>query len=253
MLFGKRKITQKIKLCQRKIILQTSSYLTLQSMRLLKTGATRTHNMKKMILAAAIAFGMGMAACSTDDVTANQDESLIVSAAAARSASEGDTVTKKQCKGKLTSVATADLPAAIATYINTNYAGATVKFAGKDDQGKFVVGIDVNGTPVGILFNADGTFSKLLERYGKKAKLTEVAAADLPASVTSYISSNYAGYTVKKAGKDGDGVLFVSITNGTNRKVVQFDATGKFVKELEAPKKGHGWGDANGNKPKGGR
>jgi hypothetical protein len=138
----------------------------------------------------------------------------------------------------LTSIEIASLPAAITTYINTNYAGSTIKFAGKDEKGQIVVGVSLNSVETGLLFDANGVFVQALTHYGKKAKLTEVDIATLPASVGTYVTANYAGYTVKKAGKDADGNLLVGIKNDTGHKVLKFDSTGKFVEELAIPPHG---------------
>lgn len=64
----------------------------------------------------------------------------------------------------LTAVDVTSLPAAITTYITTNYAGSTIKEARKDVQGNFVVAITVNNTLKLLLFKADGTFVKEADR-----------------------------------------------------------------------------------------
>ena len=62
----------------------------------------------------------------------------------------------------LTAVDAATLPAAITTYISTNYAGATIKEALKDAQGNYVVAITVSSVVNVLAFKADGTFVKVL-------------------------------------------------------------------------------------------
>jgi hypothetical protein len=163
-----------------------------------------------------------------------------ISTIAARFSVESDSVTTHVCKGKLTEVAVADLPAAITTYISTTYPSSTIKYAAADQSGKIVVSIVLadGTTPKGLLFNADGTFKEELTHVAHKAKLTEVAVADLPATITSYITTTYAGAEIKKAGINADGQYFVGILFDSKVKVLLFNADGTFSKELEKSAKG---------------
>lgn len=196
--------------------------------------------MKKVLFLLTAISGLFLASCNQQDVNADNSDDVFASieASAARTAAVNDTVTKGKCKGKLTSVDIATLPATITTYINANYAGSTVKFAGKDEKGQYVVGVSLNSVETGLLFDANGAFVQALAHYGKKAKLTEVAVADLPASVGTYVTANYAGYTIKKAGKDTDGNLIVGLSDGTNHKALKFDSAGVFKEELQIPPHG---------------
>lgn len=192
--------------------------------------------MKKILFLMTALTGLFLSSCNQQDsVTPTDDAFTSLEASAARSAAVADTVTKQKCKGTITSIDPAALPAAITTYINTNYAGASIKFSGKDAQGQYLVGVSVNSVETGLLFDANGVFVKVLQHYGNKAKLTEVAITALPASVATYVTANYAGYTIKRAGKDTDGNLFVAIENGTTRKALLFDANGVFKQEKEVP------------------
>ena len=180
--------------------------------------------------------GIMFASCEKqNDLTASDDALETLEVSAARTAAVTDTVTKQKCRGKITTVDPAALPTAIVTYISTNYAGATIKFAGTDTQGQYVVGITLNSVETGLLFDANGVFVKALQHYARKAKLTAVEVTALPASITTYVTATYAGYTIKRAGTDADGNYYVAINDGTNSKVLLFDATGAFKQELEAP------------------
>jgi len=149
-----------------------------------------------------------------------------------------DSVTIGKCKGKLTEVATADLPVAVTDYINANYAGSEIKYAAKDQSGKIVVALTLtDGTAKGLLFNADGTFKEELAQHAHKAKLTKVEISTLPASVTSYITSNYANADIKLAATNDAGEYFVAITVDNSVKILLFNADGTFSKELEKPVK----------------
>ena len=196
--------------------------------------------MKKVLFLLTAVSGLFLASCNNQEVAPGSIDDVLASveASAARTAAVNDTVTKGKCKGKLTSVEIASLPATIITYINKNYAGSTVKFAGKDEKGQTVVGVSLSNVETGLLFDANGIFVQALTHYGKKAKLIEVDIATLPASVGTYVTANYAGYTVKKAGKDADGNLLVGLKNEANHKVLKFDSAGKFVEELAIPPHG---------------
>ncbi len=192
--------------------------------------------MKKLLFLMTALVGIMFSSCEKqNDLTASDDALETLEVSAARTAAVTDTVTKQKCRGKITTVDPAALPTAIVTYISTNYAGATIKFAGTDTQGQYVVGITLNSVETGLLFDANGVFVKALQHYARKAKLTAVEVTALPASITTYVTATYAGYTIKRAGTDADGNYYVAINDGTNRKVLLFDATGAFKQELEAP------------------
>ena len=196
--------------------------------------------MKKVLFLLTAVTGLFLASCNNQEVAPDSIDDVLASveASAARTAAVNDTVTKGKCKGKLTSVEIASLPATITTYVNKNYAGSTIKFAGKDEKGQIVVGVFLSNVETGLLFDANGIFVQALTHYGKKAKLMEVDIATLPASVGTYVTANYAGYTVKKAGKDADGNLLVGLKNDANHKVLKFNSAGKFLEELAIPPHG---------------
>jgi hypothetical protein len=194
--------------------------------------------MKKILFLLAIC-GIWLGGCQKE--TANPESTSdtgieTVVASVARMAVASDSVTVKNCKGRLKEINSTDLAAAVTSYISEQYAGASVKFAAQDDSGKVVVAIVLaDGTVKGLLFNADSTFSRELKQHTPKAKLTKIEAAALPATVTSYITTNFAGATVKEAATNADGSYFVAITIGDAVKVLVFNADGTFSKELEKP------------------
>ena len=67
-------------------------------------------------------------------------------------------------KAKLTTVEVSALPAAITTYITANYANAEIKQAGTNADGEYFVAILIDSKVKILLFNADATFSKELEK-----------------------------------------------------------------------------------------
>lgn len=202
--------------------------------------------MKKQLLLLLMAVvGLYMVACQSQDATPSSDGDLeAIQVSAARTAA--DSTTKTKCKGKLTPIDSTALPSKVISYISANYAGAQVKFAAKDSLGQYVVGVFVNKTHTGLLFDASGNFIQVIERYGNKAKLTDVDISTLSASVTSYVTKNYAGYTIKKAGTNADGNLFVGIANDTTRVVLIFDSAGNFVKVADIPPMNGGRGKGKG-------
>ena len=160
------------------------------------------------------------------------------------------------------SVAQADLPAAIGSYLNTNYAGNTFHkaYAIKNSSGTitgYAVVVYFNDKPVGLEFDASGAFLKVLEqrergdlhgsghhrggrfqhRDGKGRD--SVALTALPASVLSYFATNYGGDTLVKAYKTIDSG-YVVLSKNTNVFVTTFNVEGSFVKRdtLDVPRHG---------------
>ena len=137
----------------------------------------------------------------------------------------------KKCN--VTEVAVADLPVTITSYITTNYADATVDRAGTIENGNYVLKITkADATHAGLVFDADGVF--IAEKTGKKgSRGTKVAVADLPATVTAYITANYEGAVIKKAIANKEGKLLLIIQKADESFVgVGFEADGTFISEM---------------------
>ncbi|GAB3028442.1 PepSY-like domain-containing protein [Spirosoma pulveris] len=191
--------------------------------------------------------------------------------ASARTA--GVTSTSATKPANLTAVDIATLPTAITTYITATYAGATVKEAFKDNQGNYVVAITVSSSIKLLLFNASGTFVKAIDgkrghapgdsahhvrgdslrhmhgdsthhapgdtlhhpRPGKGVSLTTVAASSLPAAITAYINTNYAGATINKAAQESttsNYIVYIT-TADTKRVVLVFGSDGTFKRAVK--------------------
>ncbi len=160
----------------------------------------------------------------------------------------GDT-TGFHCRSNITKIAAADLPAAVTSAISASYTGATVDYAAKDDTGNFLVAITQNSARKTLLFNADGTFNKELALGHKqgghghsgfgRGSLSQVAITDLPATITSYIATTYAGSTINVAGKDATRgyIVMITLTDGT-RKALLFNTDGTFAQEVVRGLKG---------------
>ncbi|MGV3538265.1 MAG: PepSY-like domain-containing protein [Rufibacter sp.] len=186
---------------------------------------------------------LGFTSCEQEEVDpSTTDEAAAVTFAALAtnatsnsvSSDSTTTATKPGCVGKksrLTEIAVSELPAAVTTYITENYAGATVERAGQTKEGGFVVQIaQADGTKVALVFDANGTFVSI-DTHHKRG--TEVAVADLPATITDYINTTYSGATIMKAMKDATGAYVVVIKKVDETLVgVAFTAEGAFKSEL---------------------
>ncbi|MEY2869165.1 MAG: hypothetical protein RIR01_1645, partial [Bacteroidota bacterium] len=101
----------------------------------------------------------------------------------------------------ITPVAISDLQAAIVTYINTNYAGATINSAHTESDGSFDVLITTtDNVKIKLNFSSTGEFVSALElkangnhRHQHSERHTRIAVADLASSITTYITDNYPG------------------------------------------------------------
>ena len=206
--------------------------------------------MKKSLLIALTVIVAGLYGCNQSQQTVTPDtDSSISATSTARLASDSSGFF---CKKKITKIAVTDLPATVSGYISTNYARATVDYAAKDDTGNFLVAITQNGETKALLFNADGTFNEELAMKGgpdrkggshgkgggKKGTLEQIAVADLPSAITSYISTNYAGAEIKTAAKDSTRGYLVMIVVSDQSKTLLFNTDGTFNKEVSKPLRG---------------
>ncbi|WP_461089206.1 PepSY-like domain-containing protein [Spirosoma gilvum] len=172
----------------------------------------------------------------------------------------------------VTAVDVASLPAAITTYITTNYAGATIKEALKDSKGNYAVAIVQNSTLKLLVFTADGAFVKEADglkrghrdsthhapgdsaHHPKGDSLhhpkptpgdsahhprpggpgsTTVDVSSLPGAITTYINTNYAGATIEKAAQDKNSDYLVAIlTSDKKRVLLLFGSDGTFKRAI---------------------
>ena len=157
------------------------------------------------------------------------------------------------------SVDAASLPADIITYLESNYGGYTFykAFAITSSAGTtagYAVVIYYNDKPVGILFDSNGAFVKVLEQrekgdlhgrgwhhgglFGDRGDHQQdtIALADLPAAILTYMADNYPGDTLTKAFMNRDSsYLLLSVNNGVFATL--FDTGGNFVKRIQVPAK----------------
>jgi hypothetical protein len=70
-------------------------------------------------------------------------------------------------------------------------------------------------------------------RRHSRLEITQIDIATLPASISTYVSANYPGSTIDKAGTDSLGNYYVRINNADGTHIgLEFDAAGNFVKVL---------------------
>ena len=153
------------------------------------------------------------------------------------------------------SVASSALPDSILNYLTSNYSGYKFNraFEIKDSTGTiggYVVIINFNGKPVGILFDATGHFQRVLEqrergdidgdgwhqggrfddRDGKHRDT--IAISSLPTAVSSYLTTTYPSDTLLHAYRNRDGsILVISRDDGLFANV--FTSAGVFVKRID--------------------
>ncbi|RRB01190.1 PepSY-like domain-containing protein [Larkinella rosea] len=208
--------------------------------------------MKKSLLIALTVLGACLYGCNQSQQSVDPaSDSSTLSISSARLASDSSGFF---CKKKVTKIAVTDLPAGVTSYISSHYAGATTDYAAKDDAGNFLVAITQNGEGKALLFNADGTFNEELALKGgpggkgggphgkggpgKKGSLEQIAVSDLPATITSYVSANYAGAEIKTAAKDSTRGYLVMIVVSNQSKTLLFNTDGSFNKEVTKPLRG---------------
>ncbi len=148
----------------------------------------------------------------------------------------GDFVSVSSCgnnhSNHETPIAVANLLTEITTYITTNYAGATITSAEKDWNGGFEVHITTAaGVRLELNFTAAGVFVVGSDSNNNhSAGSVSVIINDLIVNIKTYISTNYAGATIKEAHLESDGSYDVTIIAATGTKLkLTFTAAGVFV------------------------
>ncbi|MBC7847473.1 MAG: PepSY-like domain-containing protein [Flavobacterium sp.] len=131
-----------------------------------------------------------------------------------------------------TPIAVSSLIADIKTYITTHYPAATITSAEKDWNGGFEVHITTAaGVRLELNFTAAGVFVVGSDSNNHhSAGTVSVIVNDLIVSIKAYITTNYAGATIKEAHLESDGSYDVIITTSAGARLkLNFTATGVFV------------------------
>lgn len=140
-------------------------------------------------------------------------------------------------KGKKKWLDESAIPAAIVSAYKSKFANAAETKWKQTKKGNFRAMHKDGDNKVEATFSPDGTW---------KNTRTKLGASNIPSSITSYISSNYADYEVKKVvmhDNDGKEMKYVaSLKNGEEKKTLVFDKAGEFLKEKKKKGKGKGKG-----------
>ncbi|MFK8007367.1 MAG: PepSY-like domain-containing protein [Saprospiraceae bacterium] len=133
-----------------------------------------------------------------------------------------------------TRVELTDLPTSITDYITANYPDAETKRAKtNDNSGNYFVLIKTDDGRVVLKFDADGNFIEEVSciHHGCGG-ITQIDIADLPTTITDYITANYPTADIQKAGtKTNSGNYGVVLNIDGDRVIVVFDADGNFLFE----------------------
>ena len=139
------------------------------------------------------------------------------------------------------------IPAAARTYLTTKYPGWTIKKAEVEKR---------NGITTYEVKIQKGTAVKevVFDHHGGRRN-NAISLDSLPTTIKTYIASNYAGDTIKRAEKRTiNGVVnyAVLVDNGSRVKVLIFSATGAFIREatFNGGRHRHGHGDHHDNDDK---
>ncbi|MGZ3763421.1 MAG: PepSY-like domain-containing protein [Mucilaginibacter sp.] len=147
------------------------------------------------------------------------------------------------------------LPDTTVKYLTANYSGYTFKRAYKvlNHSGTlqgYLVMITFNNNPVGLAFDANGLFVKVLEqregrdlngqgwhqggRFGNRDNhhLDTIALSALPVAITTYFTANYPNDTLKHALINRDSSYLV-VSNDNGIFVTDFTKTGSFQKRVQ--------------------
>ena len=152
------------------------------------------------------------------------------------------------------SISSSSLPDSILNYLTNNYSGYQFKKAyeikdSAGDVGGYVVIIGYNGKPVGLLFDANGTFQVVLEqrergdingvgwhhggRFDDRDGMHRdtLAISSLPSAVASYFNANYPSDTLLRAFRNRDSsMLVISKDDGLFANL--FNSDGVFIKRV---------------------
>ena len=199
---------------------------------------------KQLILALTALIAVVVVACNQNGVSPDSIAATTLANARIANVTSG-TVTG----GNSETVITADqLPAAVLTYLSTNYVGYTLVQAeqgtnGRDGTTYYEVKFTLNGTTKELHFDMAGAILAPSHDGGKGSHgpgqggggSSEVAITNdkIPAAAITYLNTNYTGYTIVQAeqGTDRSGATYyeVQFTLNGKTKEIHFDANGALI------------------------
>lgn len=226
--------------------------------------------MKTLMINLGIATVMALPACKKQDTSSidastasaiaaavQQTQSVAVATSTSTAGDSIYVIGTCDAHGHRDSIAFANLPSAIGTYLSANYSGYTFSkaFSTKDASGTingYVVIIEFNGNPVGLKFDASGQLVKVLEqreghdligngfhnggcfqdRDGRQRDT--ITLSSLPAAITSYFASYYNTDTLVRASVLHYGG-YVVLSKNSQLYATLFSSTGTFVNRIQLP------------------
>lgn len=130
-------------------------------------------------------------------------------------------------------IAISALPAAVTSYFKITYPTDTLLHASIMPDSAYVL-ISKNNGLYATVIKAAGTFVKRVQINLHPGKPVAVTAANLPATITTYLTTTYPGYVFEKAYSFSvSGTLkgyAVLITSNSTKYIVTFDGGGAFLK-----------------------
>jgi hypothetical protein len=135
----------------------------------------------------------------------------------------------------LDTVAISALPTAVKAYFTTNYPTDTLLHAAVNMDGSYSV-ISANKGLFVTNVSAAGALINRIQIYPHPNNRVAVLQANLLAAITTYLTTTFPGYVFDKAFAERAGTtvlgydVFIDV-NGT-RHAIEFDAAGKFVKNI---------------------
>jgi hypothetical protein len=200
--------------------------------------------MKKIIVTALVAVSVSLTSCDQNDLNPLSSSNGSFDLATGGGGQPGGRENMNGQRPEITPIAIEDLSAEISAYVQANYSGAAIDRAGTDAEGNYLIGISTtDGGHLGLMFDASGNFVEEKQKprgqqgqMGPRPELSELNVNDLSDDITSYITTNYTGASIEKAGTDAEGniIIGISTADGGHRGLM-FDASGNFVEEKQRP------------------
>ncbi|MDB5150527.1 MAG: putative beta-lactamase-inhibitor-like, PepSY-like, partial [Mucilaginibacter sp.] len=132
-------------------------------------------------------------------------------------------------------VAISALPTAVSSFFSTTYPTDTLLHASITPDNVYIL-ISKNGVLYSTAVTTTGKLVKRVQIEKHDLKHAAVTEANLPAAITTYLTTTYPGYVFDKAFSENSGGTLqgyvVFITSNSTKYAVLFNASGTFVKAL---------------------
>lgn len=132
-------------------------------------------------------------------------------------------------------IALSAIPAAIKTYITTNYPMDTLLHASSVKDGSVIV-LTTNNGHFANIFKVNSSFVKRIALPAPHGKGSSIAETSLPSNIKNYLIATYPAYVFTKAFiVKSDSIVkgyVVMIDANATKYVIHFDELGNFVKNI---------------------